>query len=74
MGSSVSLCTIGWLWITFEYKVSPLTTIPRDFLFPGNKLCKDFLYKIQQSVPKGTDCCLLGLFYNSFAFTPDRSC
>ena len=38
MGSSVRLCVVLRLWITFQQKMGTATTNPRNFAFPGDYL------------------------------------
>ena len=41
MGSSVRLCAVLELWITFWQKIGITTTAPTKKLFSGEKLCKN---------------------------------
>ena len=38
MGSSVHLCAVLGLWITFRQKMCTTITTPRNFAFPGDYL------------------------------------
>ena len=75
MGSSVRLCAVLGLWITFQCKMRITTTPPRNFAFLGDYLWINLCSFLQGHSLCVVDCTfrhsllLVGLFYSPFFYT-----